>query len=102
MDSAASQRRLSADSSLNRLEVGRLSCGWANFMSAHDNPTRTPYVLRLSTECVPRRSMVDTRQKKSPIMGRDLSRCRSGTTAPKILGAFGVALMVSACGGGGS
>jgi uncharacterized protein (DUF1800 family) len=35
-------------------------------------------------------------------MGRDLSRCRSGPTVPKFLGAVGVALMVSACGGGGS
>jgi uncharacterized protein (DUF1800 family) len=35
-------------------------------------------------------------------MGRDLSRCRSVPTVPKLLGVFGVALMVSACGGGGS
>jgi uncharacterized protein (DUF1800 family) len=35
-------------------------------------------------------------------MGRDLSRCRSGPTVPKLLGAFSVALMLSACGGGGS
>src|SRR5258708_35756686 len=35
-------------------------------------------------------------------MGRDLSRCRSGPTVPKFLGAFGFAELVSACGGGGS
>src|SRR5271156_2027955 len=35
-------------------------------------------------------------------MGSDFSPCRSVPTVPKFLGAFGVALMVSACGGGGS
>jgi uncharacterized protein (DUF1800 family) len=35
-------------------------------------------------------------------MGGDLSRCRSAPTIPKFLSAFGVALIVSACGGGGS
>jgi uncharacterized protein (DUF1800 family) len=35
-------------------------------------------------------------------MGCGLSRCRSAPTVPKFLGAFGVALIVSACGGGGS
>jgi len=35
-------------------------------------------------------------------MGENLFRCRSGPTVPKFLGAFGVTLFVSACGGGGS
>jgi len=43
-----------------------------------------------------------TRQKNSRIIGGDLFRCRSAPTVPKILGAFGVALLVAACGRGGS
>ena len=43
-----------------------------------------------------------TRQKKSPIMGGDLFHCRSVPTGPQFIGAFSVALFVSACGGGGS